>query len=237
MRSTLFDQRNAEIATADRFALQNPWLLKATLGPDVLAVKGAMVAYQGQVTFTHEGAGSMRRLLKKVMTSEDNPLMRVSGQGEVFFARNASTVFLVTLEGDAISVNGSSLLAFDASLEWDIRRVKGAGMVAGGFFNTEITGSGVVALTSDGQPVLLDCSQQQTFVDVQAAVAWSANLVPQVVSSMNLKSMLRGGSGEAFQYAFQGPGFVVVQPSEGPVVPPHDHGGGGGGGVVGELFS
>jgi len=228
MRSTLFDQRNVEVATADRFALQNSWMLKTTLGPDVLAVKGAMVAYQGQVSFAHEGAGSMRRLLKKVMTSEDNPLMRVSGQGEVFFARNASTVFLVTLDGDAISVNGSSLLAFDAALSWDIRRVKGAGMMAGGFFNTEITGSGVVALTSDGQPVVLDCSQP-TYVDAQAAVAWSANLTPQVVSSMQFKSLLRGGSGEAFQYAFHGPGFVVVQPSEGPVVPPHDHGGGGGG--------
>jgi uncharacterized protein (AIM24 family) len=233
MRSTLFDQRNVEIAAAERFALQNPWLLKATLGPDVLAVKGAMVAYQGQVTFSHEGAGSMRRLLKKVMTSEDNPLMRVSGQGEVFFARAASTIFLVTLEGDAVSVNGTSLLAFDASLEWDIRRVKGAGMMAGGFFNTEIKGQGVVALTSDGQPMVLDCSQQPTYVDVQAAVAWSANLMPQVVSSMQFRSLLRGGSGEAFQYAFHGPGFVVVQPSEGPVVPPHDHGGGGGGG---DLF-
>jgi len=235
MRSTLFDQGHSEIATADRFALQNSRMLKVTLGPDVLAVKGAMVAYQGKVTFTHEGAGSMRRLLKKVMTSEDNPLMRVSGQGEVFFARNASSVFLVSLEGDAISVNGSTLLAFDASLDWDIRRVKGAGMMAGGFFNTEITGQGVVALTSDGQPVLLDCAQQPTFVDVQAAVAWSANLQPQVVSSMNIKSMLRGGSGEAFQYAFHGPGFVVVQPSEGPVVPPHDHGSDEGGGVK-DLF-
>jgi uncharacterized protein (AIM24 family) len=27
--------------------------------------------------------------------------------------------------------------------------------------------------------------------------------------------LLRGGTGEAFQYAFHGPGFVVVQPSEG----------------------
>ena len=123
MRSTLFDQRHAEVATADRFALQNPWMLKAALGPDVLAVKGAMVAYQGQVEFAHEGAGSMKKLLKKVMTSEDNPLMRVTGEGEVFFARNASTVFLVTLEGDGISVNGSCLLAFDAALSWDIRRV------------------------------------------------------------------------------------------------------------------
>ncbi len=44
---------------------------------------------------------------------------------------------------------------------------------------------------------------------------------------MNVKSLLRGGTGEAFQYAFQGPGFVVVQPSEGPVVPPHSHGSSG----------
>ncbi len=31
---------------------------------------------------------------------------------------------------------------------------------------------------------------------------------------MKFSSVIRGGSGEAFQYAFHGPGFVVVQPSE-----------------------
>jgi uncharacterized protein (AIM24 family) len=71
--------------------------------------------------------------------------------------------------------------------------------------------------------MILDCSQQPTFVDPQSAVCWSANLSPNVVSSMNMKSMLRGGSGEAVQYSFHGPGFVVVQPSEGPKVPPHTH--------------
>ena len=76
--------------------------------------------------------------------------------------------------------------------------------------------------------MVLDCSQQPTYVDVQAAVAWSANLVPKVVSSMNMKSMLRGGGGEAFQYAFHGPGFVVVQPYEW-VAPSAAAGAGGGG--------
>ena len=42
--------------------------------------------------------------------------MRVSGQGEVFFARSAQNVFLLQLEGDAITVNTPSLLAFDAHL-------------------------------------------------------------------------------------------------------------------------
>ena len=52
---------------------------------------------------------------------------------------------------------------------------------------------------------------------------------------MNMRSLLRGGSGEAFQYAFHGPGFVIVQPSEW-VPPPASGGGGGGGGMLGNLF-
>jgi len=42
-------------------------------------------------------------------------------------------------------------------------------------------------------------------------------------------ALIGRGSGEAFQLAFAGPGFVVVQASEGLTVPPHNHGGGGGG--------
>ncbi len=80
----------------------------------MLAVKGAMVAFQGQVRFDHEKAGGVGKLLKKMVTSEDMPLMRVSGQGEVFFAHEAGYVYLVELGGDGISVNGRNLLAFDA---------------------------------------------------------------------------------------------------------------------------
>ncbi len=223
MRSDLFAQEHQEQQTTERWVLQSKKMLRVSLGDDLLSAKGAMVAFQGQIQFHHEGSGSLGKFVKRALTSEDTPLMRVSGQGEVFFARESADVFLVTLEGDGISVNGSSLLAFDAALTWDVHRTKGAGMMTGGLFNTLIQGQGTVALTSDGQPMLLDCSTQPTFTDPNATVCWSANLTPNVVSSMNVKSLLRGGSGEAFQYQFQGPGFVVVQPSEGPTVPPHTH--------------
>jgi uncharacterized protein (AIM24 family) len=236
MKSELFEQANLEVESRQRFGLQNSQMLRVALGEDVLAVKGAMVAYQGQVQFLHEKAGGMGKLIKKVMTSEDMPLMRVTGQGEVFFANESGYVYLIELAGDSISVNGRNLLAFDSSLQWDINRVKGAGMMAGGLFNTTVSGTGTVALCTVGRPVVLDCSQQPTYVDVQAAVAWSANLVPSVVSSMKFKSMLRGGSGEAFQYSFHGPGFVVVQPYEF-VAPASGSGSGGPGGVIGDLFN
>ena len=233
MQSDLFGQSNLEVE-GQQFALQNSQLLRVALGGDVLAVKGAMVAFQGRVRFDHERAGSVGKLLKKMVTSEDMPLMRVSGDGEVFFANEAGYVYLVELGGDGISVNGRNLLAFDASLQWDINRVKGAGVMAGGLFNTTVSGTGTVALCTVGHPVVLDCSAQPTYVDVQACVAWSSNLVPNVVSSVNVKSLLRGGSGEAFQYAFHGPGFVVVQPSEwSPMTQGQTRGGGGG--SIGDL--
>lgn len=236
MRSQLFDQVNAEVQTEQRWVKQSGKMVKVTLGADVLAVKGSMVAYQGRVTFNHEGSGSLGKFIRRALTNEDTPLMRVAGQGEVFFARMAQDIFFVQLEGDGLSINGQNLLAFDADLSWDVHRVQGAGMLSGGAFNTLIQGTGTVAITSDGTPMILDCSQQPTYVDMQAAVAWSANLVPQVVSSMNVRSLLRGGSGEAFQFAFHGPGFVVVQPSEGsPLGGPDNNQQQGGG--LGQLFS
>ena len=88
-------------------------------------------------------------------------------------------------------------------------------MACGGFFNTTVSGTGTAAINVVGKPVVLDCSQQPTYVDTQAAVCWSADLVPGIHNAMNMKSMLRGGSGEAFQYAFHGPGSSWSRPTSG----------------------
>lgn len=242
MRSDLFDAANMETTSTERFVVQNRKMLKVTLGAQtgadqVLALKGSMVAFQGEATFEHKSAGSLGRLMKRVLTSEDTPLMTVTAKSpvaEVFFADNAKDVFLLDLEGDAISVNGTSILAFDMALDYDVKRVQGAGMLAGGMFNTVVHGTGKVALTCAGQPLVLDCSQTPTSVDINAAVCWSANLAPTLRNSVNMRSLVKGGTGEAFQYVFHGPGFVVVQPSENDGgVPPHDHNSGGLGGLLG----
>ena len=219
MRSPIFDQNHREQETGQRWTLQSDKMLRVALGPEVLAAQGAMVAYQGAMDFSYQGSKNLSGMLKKAVSGEGGNLMRVTGQGEVFFARAAHNVFLLQLEGDAITVNTRSLLAFDANLGYDIRLIGNAGILAGGLFNLLVQGQGVVAVSSDGPPMLLDCSQQPTFVEPQAAVCWSANLQPQVKSTFKMGSLIGRGSGESFQLGFHGPGFVVVQPSEGqPVV-------------------
>ena len=219
MRSPIFDQNHREQETSQRWTLQSNKMLRVVLGPEVLAAQGAMVAYQGTMDFSYQGSKNLSGMLKKAVTGEGGNLMRVTGQGEVFFARAAQNVFLLQLEGDAITINTRSLLAFDANLGYDIRMIGNAGLLAGGLFNLLVQGQGMVAISSDGPPMLLDCSQQPTFVDPQAAICWSANLQPRVKSTFKMGSLIGRGSGESFQLGFHGPGFVVVQPSEGqPVV-------------------
>ena len=219
MRSPIFDQTHREQEANQRWTLQSNKMLRVVLGPEVLAAQGAMVAYQGTMDFSYQGSKNLSGMLKKAVTGEGGNLMRVTGQGEVFFARAAQNVFLLQLEGDAITINTRSLLAFDANLGYDIRMIGNAGLLAGGLFNLLVQGQGMVAISSDGPPMLLDCSQQPTFVDPQAAICWSANLQPQVKSTFKMGSLIGRGSGESFQLGFHGPGFVVVQPSEGqPVV-------------------
>jgi len=221
MRSELFG-KNLESSSADHFTLQNSKLLRVALHGEVMARQGSMVAYQGQVEFDYEGSGGVGRFIKKAVTGEGVPLMRCRGQGDLFLANDADEIHLLHLDQDALTVNGANILAFEPAISWDIRRVEGASMLTGGLFNTVLTGTGWVAITAHGTPVVLQ-TDAPTFVDAQAAVAWSASLQTSLSSSMKLGALVGRGSGEAVQLAFLGQGFVVVQASEGHVVPAHTH--------------
>ena len=110
----------------------------------------------------------------------------------------------------------SNVLAFSGSIEWDIHRVQArGGMMAGGMFNVALRGTGYVAVTTKGDPVVFDVASAPTFCDAQAVVLWTAGVNMDIrVDSGGLKSMLRGGTGELVQMAFTGQGYVMVQPSE-----------------------
>lgn len=215
MRSTLFEQQNLEVSSDALFTKQNSKMLKADLRfGQVMARQGAMVAYQGNAKFEHGGSGGLKGMLKKAATGEGLPLMRVSGNAEVFFAQQAGDVHVIDLDSDSLSVNGMNILAFSDSLRWDIQRVRGAGMVAGGLFNTTLSGTGQVAVVTDGSPLVLTTEDAPTYVDPDAAVCWSAGLQISVQASVTFQSLIGRGSGEAAQLAFTGSGFVIVQPSE-----------------------
>jgi uncharacterized protein (AIM24 family) len=162
--------------------------------------------------------------------------MKITGSGEVFLGDTAQDIHLIYLENDKITVNGPNLLAFDAGIDWDIERVQGAsGVMGGGLFNTALSGTGWVAILSDGPPVLLNVASAPTFADAQAAITWSSGITTSIKTDVNVKTLIGRGSGETVQMGFQGEGWVLVQPSEGRVSAAPASGGGSGKGLLGQL--
>jgi uncharacterized protein (AIM24 family) len=214
MRSDLFAQEHQEVEGPGNFVKQSSKMMKVELAQGaVKALQGSMVAYQGDVRFEHQSAGGVGKWIKQKVTGEGLPIMRMTGSGEIFLAKMGMDVHVIDLENDSISVNGANILAYSETLQDDIQMVRGAGMMSGGLFNTTLTGTGQVALVTDGPPMLLQ-TDTATFVDPDAAVCWSAGLQIQLKADVGMKALLGRTSGEEFQLGFHGQGFVIVQPSE-----------------------
>ncbi len=129
---------------------------------------------------------------------------------------------ILDLDGETMTVNGDNILAFEEGVDWDIVPLAGAGRLAGGAFSVVLHGTGKVAVTAQGDPVLLDTGTP-TSADPDSAVAWGGGVRIRVKSDVSFNTFLGRDSGETFQIAFEGPGWVLIQPSEGPTVPPHTH--------------
>jgi uncharacterized protein (AIM24 family) len=203
---------------AGPFEVENRATLQINLQGTVYAKAGAMVAYRGDVKFSRKGAleDGVGKLFKKALTGEGMTLMKMEGNGRVYLADKNKRVHVLNLANESLCVNGNDLLALQSTLEWDIVMLKSlAGALSGGLFNVQISGSGLVALTTHGDPLVLPVtSARPVHTDPQATVAWSGNLKPDIHTDVSLGTFIGRTSGESVQMRFKGEGWVMVQPYE-----------------------
>ncbi|MET9807032.1 TerD family protein [Streptomyces halstedii] len=207
-----------ETATGQRWTSQSSQLMRAdlTMGDmPVLARQGSMVMYQGKVDFGYKGAGFAGRVVGNA-TGQEMQLMRCTGRGQVFFAEDGSHLHPVELQGDGICVSAENVLAFDESLQYEVRRIEGHGIPGGALFTMQFHGTGTVVVKTHGTPVVLPVTPT-TFADCNAVVAWSSASQVIISSQVRLRrNAYPGHSGETVNLQFRGaPGnFIVVQPYE-----------------------
>ena len=201
------------------FELESERMLEVNLNNSMVWTKlGAMVAYRGNLKFTREGIleQGIGNLLKKMISSEGARLTKVEGTGKLYAADQGKKITILQLRNQSITVNGNDVLAFEPTLTNKIVMMQRiASMMAGGLFNIEISGTGLVAITTHFDPLTLIVKPgNPVFTDPNATVAWSSNLSPKVKTDIQLKTFFGRGSGETFQMQFEGNGFVVIQPFE-----------------------
>ncbi|GHH50234.1 stress response protein SCP2/uncharacterized protein (AIM24 family) [Streptomyces umbrinus] len=212
-------QAYKETPTGQRWTQQNKKMVRVDLGMGgdqaVLARQGSMVLYQGKVDFSYKGAGFSGRIVGNA-TGQEMQLMRCSGRGQVFLAENGAMLHPIELQGDAVCVSAENVLAFDETLQYEVRRVEGHGIPGGALFTMQFQGTGTVVVKTRGVPVVLPVTPT-TFADCNAVVAWSAASQVIVSSQVRMRrNAYPGDTGESVNLQFRGaPGnFIVVQPYE-----------------------
>ena len=201
------------------FELESDRMLEVNLKNSMVWTKlGAMVAYRGNLKFTREGVleQGIGNLLKKMVSAEGARLTKVEGTGKLYAADYGKKVTIIQLRNQGLVVNANDVLAFEPTLTNKIVMMrKIAGMMAGGLFNIQLSGTGLVAITTHYNPLVLIVKPgDPVCTDPNATVAWSANLSPNFKTDISLRTFFGRGSGETFQMQFEGNGFVVIQPYE-----------------------
>jgi uncharacterized protein (AIM24 family) len=202
------------------FRLQGTRVLAVTLDGDAVKAKnGAMVAYDGDMTFRKltGGGEGLRGLVTRRITGEAMAVMEVRGRGTCYFADRATEINLVRLTGRKLSVEASNLLATETSLRTGTTFTGLRGAAQGnGLFTTTVEGTGQAAITSDGPAIVLRVTPATPLtVDPGAYLAHTGDLRQHLQSAgVGWRTLIGEGSGESFQIRFEGEGLVYVQPSE-----------------------
>jgi len=200
------------------FEMESPRILEVNLDGTIWTKMGSMISYRGAVKFEREGMfeKGIGAFFKKAVTGEGAQLSRAVGKGKVYLADFGKKVQILRLENESIIVNANDILAFEESVEWDIKMMKRvSSMMAGGLFQMALNGTGMVAITTHYEPLTLVVTPDNpVFTDPNATVAWSGTLQPNLKTDMSFRTLYGRGGGESFQMEFNGSGFVVVQPFE-----------------------
>mgnify|MGYP001241803149 CR=1 FL=1 len=217
--SAFIEETAQDDSKKDFFQLESPYMLELNLNnQSILLKKGAMVAYDGNITFKREGILSkgIGNLLKKAVSGEGTSMMHTTGTGRVYAADFGKRIRVLHLDNEAIFVNGNDILAHEENIKSNVKMMKSvAGMVGGGLFQVRLEGTGHIAVTTHGQPLTLRVRPgSPVFTDPNATVAWSGNLEPKIKTDVSIKTFIGRGSGESIQMMFQGDGWVIIQPYE-----------------------
>lgn len=195
-------------------------------GREVLARRGAMLAYTGDVGFApvHMGPGGAGGMVGRMVAGEQVAMMVAQGQGTVHYGHRGLYVTIVELDGAGpLTVEADRLLAHDAALQSGTvflgsqGGLRGAvrGAVSGqGLFTTQLHGHGSAAVLSHGGTIAIPVDGRPVAVDPQAYVAHVGQVEVGISASVGWRDAVGRGSGEAIQLKVTGRGTVYVQASE-----------------------
>ena len=198
-------------------------MLRIKLDNSELVIEpGALYFMKGNLQLESSSQGGIAKgLMRKFMTGETLFQSRIKGTGEVYLEPTFGHYLLFNIDNDALIVDKGAFHCASAGLEVSskIQRNVSSALFGGeGFFQTQIKGSGIVALNS---PVPI--SELLTY-DLAAGEKLSVdgNFAFVRIASVSFHAEKSGKSlfqsvtsGEGLLQTFTGPGTVWIAPTQG----------------------
>ena len=215
--------------TVGVFEQVNGKVISAPVSPgrEILARRGAMLAYTGEVGFSpvHIGPGGAGGMVGRMVAGEQVPMMVARGQGTVHYGYRGLHVTIIEVDGSGpLSVEADRLVAHEVSLQSTVVFLGSQGGIRGvvrgavsgqGLFTTKLHGYGSAAVLSHGGTIAIPVDGSRTVaVDPQAYVAHVGQVQVDISASVGWRDAVGRGSGEAIQLKLTGNGTVYVQASE-----------------------
>jgi uncharacterized protein (AIM24 family) len=188
----------------------------------LVAEPGALQYMRGQIELkTASGggvAGFLQRAVTAVATGETISKSEFIGTGEIVLEPSFEHYLLLDLNGELVTDRGA-FLAGVGDLKFSAKRPDSiaAGALAGeGFFQTQISGQGVVVLQSpvpEAELVKIELQKDRLMVDGNFALARTGALNMSIQKSTKaLLGNLKGGEG--LVTVFEGTGTVWLAPTQ-----------------------
>ncbi|WP_108650354.1 AIM24 family protein [Dongshaea marina] len=193
--------------------------LKITLEDDAVQTESGQLSWSlGEIEMEAK-APSITGFFKSLLTSEKMIRPIYQGKGEIWLEPSFDNFTVVELQDEQWIIDQGCYVASELSLELELFQNKMIGGLLSdeGYFQTKVSGTGKLVISSPGPIQTIDLAGRKLTVDGNFAVARQECVTFEVAkSSRKLLSTLF--SGEGLVNTFSGEGKVMIAP-----VPGHLH--------------
>lgn len=185
------------------FALHENGFLEINFARSVHVKRGTVSSYSGNLKFVAESG---------LVGTTASQLVKAMGQGKIFVYEKGRKTFLLDLNEEFIYVEGSNLVALEDTLTYRVEPIYDSSYQRK-IDTVKIFGKGSLAISTSIEPLTLRVTRDYPLsISSNALVAWTGNLIPQVMDDQALAGVMITNEEEAgFKIRFEGDGVVVSE--------------------------
>lgn len=185
------------------FALHENGFLEINFARSVHVKRGTVSSYSGNLKFVAESG---------LVGTTAQTLVKAVGQGKIFVYEKGRKTFLLDLNEEFIYVEGHNLLALEDTLTYRVEPIYDS-TYQRKIDTVKIFGKGSLAISTSIEPLTLRVTREYPLsISSNALVAWTGNLIPQVMDDKSLENvMIENVDDAGFKIRFEGDGVVVSE--------------------------